>query len=335
LPKDRLRAFRKELLARVRAIPGVEAAASASTIPIAGRRYENVFLEGPEGRRKELAYSNKVSAGYFETLGTALVAGRDFDDRDTPTSPGVVVVNQAFVHKILPGTEPVGTTFRLEGVSGEPGPSVQVVGIVENTKYGDLREEFKPIVYVADSQQERQPTFDPILIRSPMTPAALIPHVSRAIEAAHTDISFHFHDFQEQVRHSILQDRLMATLCGFFAILAAVLAVVGVYGVMSYSVAQRTVEIGIRLALGAARRSITALILREALLLLAAGLLLGLALTAAAGRVAGTMLFALQPGDPATLAAACVLLTAAACAAGYLPARRASRTDPLLTLRRE
>ena len=336
LPDDGLRAFRSDLRARLRAIPGVEAAASASAIPLAGRRYENVFLEGPEGRRKEIAYSNEVSAEYFETLGTALLAGRDFEDGDTPSSPGVVIVNQAFVSRILRWHDtsrrdlPPGRRIRR----ARPDRSSRRHRR-RTRKYGNLREEFKPIVYLADSQQERQPTFDSMLIRLPMTPAALMPHVTRALEAAHADLSFHFHDFQEQIRYSILQDRLMATLCGFFAILAAVLAVVGVYRRHVVSVTERTVEIGIRLALGAARRSIAALILREALLLLATGLLLGLALRWASG------------GPPARCSSLCSQRSrhtgGRLCAADDCGMCRQltsqpdvrRRTDPLVTLRNE
>ncbi|MGH9330462.1 MAG: FtsX-like permease family protein, partial [Vicinamibacterales bacterium] len=336
LPDEARRVLRRALLDRIRAIPDVDAAAAAGVVPLVGRQYRNVFLDGPAGRRKELTYSNRVGPEYFRTLGTSLVAGRDVDERDTPASPAVAVVNESFVRQLIAGN-PLGATFRLEGgATGEPGSIVYtVVGVVENAKYANLREDFKPIVYLAESQNVRAGSFDQIFIRSRAPIATLMPRVKRVIESTNAEVSFHFHDFQEQIRDSLLQDRLMATLCGFFAVLAALLATIGVYGVMSYSVAQRTAEIGIRLALGAARRQIAALVLGEALLFVGIGLVIGLALALAAGRAADAMLFGLQPSDPLTLAAAAVLLAIVAAAAGYLPARRAARSDPMQALRCE
>jgi ABC-type antimicrobial peptide transport system permease subunit len=163
--------------------------------------------------------------------------------------------------------------------------------------------------------------------------ATLMPAVSRTLDGAHEHIAFHFHDFQEQIRYSLLRDRLMAVLCGFFAALAAVLATVGVYGVISYSVVRRTHEIGIRLALGAGRGDILRLELREAAAVLGAGLVLGTLLTWICTRMARDLLFGLQPDDPGTLATGVAFMAVVAAAAALVPARRAARVDPVVALR--
>jgi putative ABC transport system permease protein len=329
LPVERRHAFRRDILDRVRAAAGVDAAATAMTIPLAGNWSQTVYLP----RAKGLANFNGVSAGYFETLRTPLVAGRDFDARDTPGSPRVAIVNEAFVRRFLDGTDPLSSTFRVDGPRGEPEPIIQIVGVVWNTKYRDLREAFQPIVYLAGAQHTAPGEYDQILIRAKASSADVLSAVKLAIESTHPQIAFHFHDFREQIRYSLLRERLMATLCGFFALVAALLATVGVYGVTAYSAGQRTAEIGVRLALGAGPRDILVLILREAAALLAAGVVVGTVLALVAGKAAGVLLFGLQPNDAGTLALAAVMLAAAVGAASYLPARRASRSDPLIALR--
>lgn len=335
LPPERRLPFRRDLLDRVRAIPEVEAAAAASTVPMVGNWWRSIYADSARRERQGNARFNRVSSGYFTTLGTAFVDGRDFDEGDTPGSPPVAIVNESFAARFVARGSPLGATFRLEGPAGTPEVVVQIVGLVRDSKYGSLREDFGPIAYLAANQLERAGSFDQILIRSRVPPAALVPSVSRALDRAHARISFHFHDFQEQIRYSLLRDRLMANLCGFFAALAVILSTIGVYGVMSYSVVQRTSEIGVRLALGAPRHSILLLILREAAAVVGLGVGAGLGLTLISTRVAREQLFGLQPTDPVTIGVAVLVLAAAAAAASYLPARRAAHADPLIALRCE
>jgi ABC-type antimicrobial peptide transport system permease subunit len=204
---------------------------------------------------------------------------------------------------------------------------------VKDTKYLNLRENFGPIVYLAAAQEEKPGSSDQILLRSNLPVTSLTTEARQALVAANPGIAFHFKVLKTQIRESLMRERLMATLSGFFGALAALLASLGLYGVLSYAVAQRTQEIGVRLALGAARGRIVKMIMREAMLLLATGLAIGILLALAAAKTAGALLYGLQPKDPVTYLLAVALLAAVAAAASYLPARRASRVDPMVALR--
>jgi putative ABC transport system permease protein len=213
--------IQRDVLNGIRGLPDVEGVASASNVPLVRKSYRHVFVDGATGRIRGLANFNRVSAGYFDTLRTTVVAGRDFDERDTASSPPVVIVNERFAQQFLAPGPVVGATFRPEGTRGEPGPMVQVVGLVNNAKYASLREDFRPLVYLAESQNVSVPQESQILIRTRSPLPAMTAQVQRLVESASADVSFHFHDFQQQIRYSLRQDQLMATLCGFFALLGA------------------------------------------------------------------------------------------------------------------
>ena len=268
-------------------------------------------------------------------MGTPLLAGRDFDSRDTPTSPKVAIVNEAFARQLAKGKNPVGKSFWQKGEIGERQISYEIVGLVKDTKYQDIREPFAPVVYAPTSQDANPDQTPQILIRSSVPLADLISRVKQTIAGVNPEISITFQALQTMIRDGLVSERLMATLSGFFGFLAIILATIGLYGVMSYMVMRRTNEIGIRIALGGDRRSILKMILREAGMLLGIGLGAGIVLALTAGRIARAMLFGLQPYDPLTLGTAAALLAAAALAAAYLPARRASRVDPMVALRYE
>jgi predicted permease len=332
LVPERDRVFRREILETIRAIPGVDAAASAGTVPLVNNWSQHVYFDGSTDRRGRLNFS-LVGDRYFVTMGIPLLAGRDFDARDDLASPKVAIVNELFAQRYLGGTNPLGVAFQLEGPGGRPGLTANIVGVVRNTKYHDLREPFSPIVYMANTQLDRLGPSDQILVRSQLPLSSMMASVTRAVESVNGGVAFHFHDFQEQIRYSILPERLMALLCGFFAALAGTLAVVGLYGVMSYTVAQRTNEFGIRLVLGADRRAIVGSILREAALLVGIGLALGCALALASTRIARTLLFEMRPYDPPTFIGAALVLSLVAIVASYVPARRAACLDPMEALR--
>ena len=332
LPVDKRNEYRGMLLERVRSTTDVEAAAATGIVPLVGGWNQWVHMDY-DRNAKGLVNLSSVSPGYFAALRIPLTAGRDFTFSDTTGSVAVAIVNESFAQRFFAARSPLGETFRLEGAPGQPWPPITIVGVVKNTKYRDIREAFAPIVYLAAFQHTSPGEFDQILLRGAAPLPTLRAAVTRAVEATSPDIRFHFHDFQEQLRENLLRERLMAALCGFFAILATVLATVGVYGLIAYSATRRTHEIGIRLALGAGRRAIVALILKEAFWLQCAGLAIGVLLAALAAKSATTLVYGIDPADPATLLAAAALLGGVALIASCIPAVRAARGNVISALR--
>jgi putative ABC transport system permease protein len=330
-------AFAKELLRNVRAIPGVDAAATAAIVPLSGNGMNYDILWGisgePEGEAPAPPF-NRVSAGYFDTLRTPILAGRDFDDRDSAGSPNVAIVNEAFAKQFAKGENPVGMTFRVRAMAKTSAP-YQVIGFVKDTKYAELREDFQPIVYTATAQYDRPETDVQIVIRSRSPLASVVAGVKGVAENSGSNLDVTFTPFRQMVESGLLRDRLMAKLSGFFGLLAMLLAMIGLYGVISYMVTRRRVEIGIRIALGADKQNIMRLILREAVALLVAGLGIGTLLAIALSKTAASMLFGLKPTDAPTFASALAILTFVALVAALLPALRAARLDPMTSLRQE
>ena len=336
VPPARRVPFFHDLLETLRATPGIDSAAEASIVQVSGQGW-NEFIEFPGEKRQDrmIPWFDKVSAGYFETMGTPLIAGRDFNDRDTIASPEVAIVNQEFANKFLSGANPIGKQFRTLMGPGEPQHPLQVVGVVKNSKYQNLREPFKPLVFVARSQDRQPGSEDNVIVRSRLPLGSLLPLVKSVIERQNSQVSVQFQAFKQQLDESLLRERLMATLSGFFGLLAAVLATVGLYGLISYMVAKRRNEIGIRIALGASRPMVVRLIVREAAILVIAGLVVGSVLAVAGARAAASLLYGFAPGDPSIIGGADLLLAAVALLAGFLPALRASRLEPMTALRGE
>ncbi|HTX33992.1 MAG TPA: ABC transporter permease [Bryobacteraceae bacterium] len=334
--EERAGAFR-EMLARIRAIPGVRAASISDQTPLCGcNSTEALAFEGRAPSAADLTVSrNLVSAGYFQTLGTPLLAGRDFDSGDTPTSPPVAIVNQTLARRYFGSASPLGHRFRILKGDRLSDP-VEIVGVVGDAKYGSLREEIAPTVYSAWSQDATANPQAAIAIRAAAgDPAALIPPVKSAIAQLNRGVSIEFTSLAAKVGQSLARERLLALLSGFFGGLALLLAAIGLYGLMSYTIARRRNEIGIRMALGAGPARLLAMVLREVAVLIAAGLTLGLLLCMAMTRLITSLLYGVQPNDPPMLALAAAALGATAALAGYLPARRASRMDPMAALREE
>jgi putative ABC transport system permease protein len=335
LPVERRAEFKRQVLDQVRAIPGVESAAEAGVVPLSGDGMNRQVLVNHAGQVVEgKSELNEISAKYFATWRTPILTGRDFDERDTLQSPLVSIVNEAFAKKYLGGVNPVGATFRLKSERKESGP-YQIVGLVKDSKLYDLREEFLPTVFMPATQKRHPEQEETILIRSEASLFGLISSLKSTVQQFNRGLDMNFTPYRKMVENSLLRDRLMARLSGFFAILAMLLATVGLYGVIAYMVEQRTSEIGIRMALGANRGSILRLVLREASVLLGVGLLIGTVLSLAGGKAAATMLFGLKPTDIVTYALAVASLSAVAALASFLPARRAVRLDPMVALRNE
>jgi putative ABC transport system permease protein len=334
IPEERRPAFFADITSRLAALPGVTSAAQVFIMPVSGSGWNNNIVIN--GRKyTEHVYFNEVSAGYFRTMGTPILAGRDFDGRDTPGAEKAAIVTQLFVRTFLAGRNPIGEAFQIDEPPGRPRPLCRIVGVVKDTKYTDLREDFTPLAYFAASQAEKPDPFLQVAMRSAAPLATITPAVTATLGQMNGAIIVQFTTLPSMVRNSLVRERLMATLSGFFGGLAALIATIGLYGVMSYMVARRRNEIGIRIALGADRRAVVRMVMREAGVLLAVGVVVGTALAIAAARTASTLLFGLRPGDPATLTAAAACLGGVALLASYLPARRAARLDPTEALREE
>ena len=337
LSNERRITFAEELLDRVRAIPGVDAAAIAEIIPLSGNGIGHDILMGvssPPKTENPVAAFNRVSPGFFETMQTPMIAGRDFDEHDVAGSPLVAIVNEAFARKIAETGNPIGAMFRVRRLGTITGP-YEIIGLAKDTKYMNLREQPWGIVYTPLAQYVQADADAQILIRSNVPLAGLITAVKGVANEANPGMDVTFVVLHQMIEEGLLRDRLMARLSGFFGVLAVLLAVIGLYGVISYMVARRRNEIGIRMSLGADERSIVRLVLRESLLLLAMGLTLGIGLALAASQAAASLLFGLKPYDAATFVMATVILAGIALAASYIPAVRASRLDPLKALRHE
>jgi putative ABC transport system permease protein len=335
LPEEHFTEYKRDLIKRVQAIPGVESAAHAMLVPFGGSTWNDEVINEGSDQDAGVAWENFLGPGYFQTIGTPLLAGRDFDDRDTATSVKVAIVNQAFARKILKVADPLGKRFRIHERPGQPRPLYEIVGVTADNKFQDMHEDFLPFMYFPATQEEKPDPDDHILIRSSLSLTSLIASMKETIADVNPGIDLEFSVFKTRIHDSLLQDELMATLSGFFGLLAALLAAIGLYGVMSYMVVQRTKEIGIRMAVGAERFDVLRLILREATLLTVTGLIIGTGLALGSAQAAKSLLFGLKPRDPLTLVLAVVTLSAVAALASFLPAYRASKLDPLTALRYE
>jgi putative ABC transport system permease protein len=327
---------KKEILGRIRAIPGVEAASEVGILPLSGANWDNRVW--PLGKDRQSGFDSNfdwIGENYFKTLGTPLLTGRDFGEQDTPSSPKVAIVNQEFVRRLGKGANPVGLQIRREATPHQPELLIEIVGVVKNTKYRNLRQDFVPIAYLPLAQDPEPDSFDQVVIDSKLPLPSLTSQVKAATAATSTDIGVDFGVFKTQIRESLLPERLMATLSGFFGTLAGLLTAVGLYGVISFLVARRTQEIGIRMALGANKRQVLYMVLRETLMLTASGIAVGLPITIGVASLLASMLFGIKPGDPLALAVAAFALCGVALAAGYVPAQRATRVDPIVALRYE
>jgi predicted permease len=276
---------------------------------------------------------NQIGPDFFRTLEMPLLAGRAFDSRDRIGAPLTAIVNETFARRYFNGRSPVGETFQTEATPDRPQPTYHIVGIVKDTKYIDLREEPAPIAYLALAQEPEPWTFVELVVRADVSLGAMTPALTRAIVEAAPGASVSYDTITQNVRDLLVTDRLMASLSGFFGVLALLIATVGLYGVMSYAVSRRQFEIGIRMALGAEPRSVVRMVIAESGALLAVGTVTGVLLAAIAGRWAASLLYGLEPWDPTSFALAVGALTTVSLLAAWIPARRAARLAPTIALR--
>ena len=320
------------------AVPGVSAV-SAGMVPImAGSSWgTDVSVEGFESGPDidSNARLNRIGAGYFSTLGIPLVAGREFDASDTDGTPLVAVVNEAFTRKFnLDGAQAVGKYMSSDG-SGQSELDIQIVGVVQDAKYADVKDEAPPVFYTPYRQSDRM-GFMTFYARTRLEPDALLGQIPGVVARVDANLPVEeLKTLEAQVQDNVFMDRIISTLSAAFAVLATTLAAIGLYGVLAYTVAQRTREIGLRMALGAGRARVRQMVLGQMTRMLVVGGVVGIALAVALGRAAQSLLFGIEGYDPVVLAGVAILLSGIALGAALIPARRASRVDPMDALRYE
>jgi macrolide transport system ATP-binding/permease protein len=334
LNKQKGHAFYDETLQRVGSLPGVEAVTLSTVVPISGggqRRF--ITLEGyqPQPQEDTELNTNVIGPDFFKVMGIPFVTGRDFNARDTENGPRVVIVNEELARRYYAGNA-IGK--RLQFGSGEEIPYREIVGVVRTAKYRNLREEPLPFIYIPMGQ-EYQPGMA-LMLRTAGDPVSLAGPVRSEMQAINKDVAvFSVEAMSERLQSQIAADRMIAVLLSVFAVGALLLATIGIYGVVAFSVAQRTHEIGIRIALGAEQRDILKLIVGEGMFLVLIGAGIGVALALASTRVLKSLLFGISATDPLTFAVVGLVLVGVALLACYLPARRATKVDPLVALRYE
>ncbi|MEO5897736.1 MAG: ABC transporter permease [Vicinamibacterales bacterium] len=323
-----------QVMDRVRSVAGVEAASEAFIVPMSGSGWNQKLVIG--GVKNEGVVSmNRVGDDYFKTMGTPLIAGRTFGPEDRLGATETAIVNESLARKYFGRSNPIGRTFQIDTSPGEPAPHYQIIGLVRDTKYQDLRQEFPPIAYFAAAQEKEPGPFLDFVARSSLPLATLTPVLTGAIRDVAPNATVAYETVSTYVRDSLVTERLMASLSGFFGVLAMLIATIGLYGVMTYMVSRRKVEIGIRMALGADPRTVVRMVLRESGLLLAIGVIVGAALAAFTSRWAASLLFGLESRDPTSFALAGTALAVVSLMAAWIPARRASRLAPTLALRQD
>ena len=325
--------------AQLRALPGVVSAARSMMTPLGNSEWDtDIHSDVPHptaGENANQVYFNFVDRYYFATLRTPLLAGRDFNSSDSAKSLPVAVINQTVARKFFPGVDPVGHTFRPEAAARKLGPPVLVVGVATDAKYESMREESVPTVFLPLLQSGLEDPDDSFEIRSALPQRAMEKAIENAVAEVNGEIPIEIHPLMAQVDGSMARECMLAALSAFFGGLALLLATIGVYGTLSYLVAQRRIEFGIRMALGATSRSILTLVMRNVATLLIGGIITGIGLSLATSRLLGALLFNIEARDPVTIAISGVLIAAASLAAGLLAARRATSVDPMVALRQE
>jgi predicted permease len=344
-PKDV--ALQTRLEEGLRTVPGAEGV-TASDVPLLSGEMMNGgffpegaphrdFSQSSESERHDMnSFPSMVHVGndFISVMKVPMIAGRAFTRQDTESSPKVAIINQALARKFFPNQNPVGKRFTQGPLTSKPA-WVQIVGVCADIRYNNMRNNPAPLV-LGLYRQEPEVNDLTFMIRTPLRPESIAPSLTSVVHRIDPDLPLmNVRTQEQQINNNLQQERMFAGMTSGFALLALSLALVGIYGIMSYTVAQRTNEIGIRLALGARRRQVRSMVLREAAWLSVAGVLCGLAIALALGRLVRSMLYGLQPADPASLIGAAGLLIAVALTAGWMPAMRASSVEPMEALRHE
>lgn len=327
----RLAAVYRKLLDQLGSLPGVASVSLSINTPLSGGIIS--FPVQAEGQSRT-AHFNSISPRYFETLRTPIVAGRDFTVRDDAAAPKVAIVNEEFVRRLIPEGNPLGKRVSL--IEHDPEwHDVEIVGVARNATAFNIREPAPPAIYIPFFESLTSMARATIEVHAVGSLSQAASAVRRQIHARLPDTPVQLQAFTAQVSRALVQEQVMASLAGFFGVLALGLAAIGLYGLIAYRVLRRTGEIGIRMALGARRGDVLWLVLQDAVRLVAAGVLFGLPAAWAASRLVSSMLFGVTATDPGTVSGALALLSAAALFAAFIPAVRAARVEPMTALRNE
>jgi predicted permease len=316
-------------------VPGVRSASAVQVLPVGGNLWDRrVHVEGYRFRQDESEQVgfNAIAPEYFATLGTPLLSGREFTHRDTETAPKVAIVNESFARYFFGEAPALGRRVTSVNVTYE------IVGVVRDAKYQNLRDPVLKTMYIPWMQREdTQPSSYSYLARVVAGDSMLLaPGLDRVLREADPALRLRAaRSYATIIDQSIVTERIMATLGGFFGLLALIVAALGMFGVLAFQVARRTNELGVRMALGASRRTIMAIVLREVMMMVGAGVSIGAGCALVVTDLARQILFGLTPTDPGSFVLAALVLTGAAVLAGWLPALRASRVDPAVALRHE
>ena len=332
VPPEARKVTYEQLMDRISAVPGIMHAAQSFIVPMSGSGWnQNIVVDGqPQEGNVDF---NRIGPEYFKALGTTLIAGRAFGQEDREGSEPTAIVNETFAQRYFGGGNPVGRTFQLVGNQGEAAPLFRVVGLVRDTKYSDLRADFSPIGYFPAAHEPSAGPYLDLVVRTDMPLASLTPTLTRTIRELAPGATVSYSSMRTYVDNSLITERLMASLSLSLGGLAMLIATLGLYGVMSYMVSRRRVEIGIRMALGAEPRTVVRMVLGESGMLLGLGVVAGIGLAIGASRYAASLLYGLEPWDPISIGLAIVSLGLVSLIAAWIPARRASRLAPTLALR--
>ena len=332
-------AFYDQLLDRIKALPGVQSVATRSHLPIAlDEDYANLSfnIEGQfyEPANRPIAFYNAVSPAYFQTMEIPVLKGRSFDEHDVIKGQNVIIINETLARRYFLGEDPIAKRMTLNDVNPKEEDWATVVGIVKDTKPRELDREPVAEMYMPFAQQPRSSMV--LMIRTTNKPESLAAAVRREVQTLDKNQLVHsIRTLESVMSEAVATPRFRTFLLGVFAVVALILAMVGVYGVMSYNVTQRTHEIGIRMALGAQGSDVLKLVIGHGMALALAGVGIGLAASFALTRVISNLLFGVKATDPMTFVVIALLLTGVALLASYLPARRAAKVDPMVALRYE
>jgi putative ABC transport system permease protein len=330
-------AVRRTILERARSLPGVVNASTADITPAEGNLWnDELVVSGfePKTSMDAVSWFNEVSDGYFSTLQTRFLAGRDFEQSDVRGSTPVAIVNDAWARHFLGNANPLGKQFRTKVGDTTTAP-VTIIGVVENSKYRSLRDGADPITYILASQSASWHSATTLILRTRGDPKSLVGSVTSMMRDVRSGITLDFTTMLQQLSDSLQRERLLATLSAIFGAVALALAMLGLYGTMSYRVARRRGELGVRIALGAGRRRVLGMVLGEAGTMVILGVTGGAIASIATTKLIATFLFELEPTEPGIYLLATALLGVVALGAGLLPAWRAARVDPIAALREE